>query len=428
MYNHNNLTGKRLLILGGMRISCEIVHKAQEMGVFTLVADYNKVGDSPGKQIADEAVDLSVTDVDAVVDYVRTHDIDGVFVGFNDMLLPYYGEICRKAGLPCYGTTEQFKTLIDKARYKALCRQFGVPTIPEYNPDESDIQFPVLVKPVDSSGSRGISICHNRKELEEAVEIGRKTSKTGRVLVERYMDGREVTVFWTFQGGNYYLSAMGNRHVKHNQGVDVIPLPVGYTFPSVYLPKYRIEVEENCKRLFRHLGLKDGMMFMQCKVEDETCYVYDLGYRLTGSLEYKILERVCGYNPLEMMICYALTGKMGDEDIATKAVPEFKTPAFNVSCLCAPGTIKAIRGIDDVKHMSEVVDVVIAHQPGETITEKMLGLLTQITVRVLGAVDSKECLFPVMQRIEKSIHFEGEDGHELLLPGIEYEDINGYLL
>ena len=48
MYNHNNLTGKRLLILGGMRISCEIVHKAQEMGVFTLVADYNKVGDSPG--------------------------------------------------------------------------------------------------------------------------------------------------------------------------------------------------------------------------------------------------------------------------------------------------------------------------------------------------------------------------------------------
>ena len=103
------------------------------------------------------------------------------------------------------------------------------------------------------------------------------------------MDGREVTVFWTFQDGNYYLSALANRHVKHNQGDNVIPLPVGYTFPSVYLPKYRAEVEENCKRMFRYLGLKDGMMFMQCKVEDGTCYVYDLVYRLTGSLEYKIL-------------------------------------------------------------------------------------------------------------------------------------------
>ena len=99
---------------------------------------------------------------------------------------------------------------------------------------------------------------------------------------------------------------------------------------------------------------------MQCKVEDGTCYVYDLGFRLTGSLEYKILERVCGYNPLEMMICHALTGKMGFESIADKAIPEFKTPAFNVSCLCAPGTIKEIKGVEEVKSFKEVEDVVIA--------------------------------------------------------------------
>ena len=112
--------------------------------------------------------------------------------------------------------------------------------------------------------------------------------------------------------------------------------------------------------MFQHLGLKDGMMFMQCKVEDGTCYVYDLGFRLTGYLEYKILERVCGYNPLEMMICHALTGKMGFESIADKAIPEFKTPAFNVSCLCAPGTIKEIKGVEEVKSFKEVEDVVIA--------------------------------------------------------------------
>lgn len=425
---NNNLKGKRLLILGGMRISCEIVRKAKEMGIYTLVADYNKIEDSPGKQIADEAVDLSVIDVDAVVDYVNNNAIDGVFVGFNDMLLPYYAEICQRAGLPCYGTKVQFETLIAKDQYKALCRQFGVPTIPEYDINDAHIKYPVLVKPVDSSGSRGITICHNRQELDEAVEIGRKASMTGKVLIERYMDGREVTVFWTFQDDDYYLSAMANRHVKHNQGTDVIPLPVGYTFPSVYLPKYRAEVEENCKRMFRHLGLKDGMMFMQCKVEDGTCYVYDLGYRLTGSLEYKILERVCGYNPLEMMICHALTGKMGEESIADRAVPEFKTPAFNVSCLCAPGTITKIEGIDEVKAMPEVEDVVIAHTPGETITEQMKGLLAQIAVRVLGSVENKEQLLSTMQKIDNTIHIVGSKGEELLLPGIEYDDINGFVM
>ena len=284
------------------------------------------------------------------------------------------------------------------------------------------------MKPVDNSGSRGITICHNRQELDKAVEIGRKASKSGKVLIERYMDGREVTVFWTFQNGNYYLSALANRHVKHNQGDDVIPLPVGYTFPSVYLPKYRKEVEDNCKRMFRHLGLKDGMMFMQCKVEDGTCYVYDLGYRLTGSLEYKILERVCGFNPLKMMICHALTGKMGDESVADKAVPEFKTPAFNVSCLCAPGTIKELIGVEEVKKFPEVEDAVIAHAPGETITEQMKGLLAQITVRVLGSVHSKEELLPIMQKIDDTIHIIGVDGRELLLQGIEYKDIEGYIL
>ena len=425
---NNNLKGKRLLILGWMRISCEIVRKAKAMGIYTLVADYNKIEDSPGKQIADEAVDLSVIDVDAVVDYVKNNAIDGVFVGFNDMLLPYYAEICQRAGLPCYGTKKQFETLIAKDQYKALCRQFGVPTIPEYDINDEHIKYPVLVKPVDSSGSRGITICHNRQELDEAVEIGRKASKTGKVLIERYMDGREVTVFWTFQDGNYYLSALANRHVKHNQGTDVIPLPVGYTFPSVFLPKYRAEVEDNCKRMFKHLGLKDGMMFMQCKVEDGTCYVYDLGYRLTGSLEYKILERVCGYNPLEMMICHALTGKMGEESIEDRAVPEFKTPAFNVSCLCEPGTITKIEGIEAVKAMPEVEDVVIAHTPGETITEQMKGLLAQITVRVLGSVANKEQLLPTMQKIDNTIHIVGSEGEELLLPGIEYEDVEGFVM
>lgn len=426
--NNHALIGKRLLILGGMRSSCEIVRKAMSMGIYTLVADYNTTEDSPGKIIANEGIDLDVTDVDAVVNYVKNHNIDGVFTGFSDMLLPYYAEICEKTGLPCYGTKDQFELLIAKDRYKALCRQFGVPTIPEYKINDEHIKYPVLVKPVDSSGSRGITICTNHQDLERAVEIAKRVSKTEKVIIEPFMDGREVTAFWIFQNGSYYLSALANRHVKYNQGNDVIPLPVGYTFPSVFLPKYQREVEEPCKRFFRHLCIKDGMMFMQCKVVDDTCYLYDLGFRLTGSLEFKILRRVCGYDPLEMMICHALTGKMGDESIEGKVNPLFASYAFNVSCLCAPGTIKEITGIEVVKAMDEVEDVVIAHFSGETITENMRGLLAQIAVRVVGSVNNKEVLLPVMQRIGDTIHLIGENGEDLLLRGIEYNDIEGVVI
>lgn len=423
-----DLKGKRLLVMGGMQFSCEIILKAKAMGIVVGVADYNTVADSPGKQISDEHYEVNITDVDAVVNLIKEAKFDGVIVGFNDMLLPYYAEICEKSGLPCYGTKEQFETLIDKAQYKALCRQFGVPTIPEYKIDDPTIKYPVLVKPVDSSGSRGITICHNYEELMVAYDKAMAASKSKKVLIEKYMDGREVTVFWVFQDGEYYLAGHSNRHVKRNQGDDVIPLPVGYTFPSKFLPKYRAEVEENAKKMFAHLGIKDGMMFMQCKVEDDTCFVYDIGYRLTGSLEYKILERVCGYNPLEMLICYALTGSMGEPDLKDKANPDFKTPAFNVSCLCSPGTIGEITGMDEVKKFAEVEDAVIAHRPGETITEQMRGLLAQITVRILGSVESKEQLLPTMNKIENTLHILSTDGRELMLPGIEKEDIEGYVI
>lgn len=424
---NKSLAGKRLLLLGGMRISCEIVRKAKSLGIIVGVADYNPVELSPAKSIADEHYEISIINVDDVVKLVKEHNFDGVMVGFNDMLLPYYADICQKAGLPCYGTKEQFETLINKEKYKALCRQFDVPTIDEFGIDDKDIKYPVLVKPVDSSGSRGISICHDPDELKVAYDKALFASKSKKVLIERYMDGREVTVFWVFQNGEYYLAAHSNRHVKCNQGNDVIPLPVGYTFPSVYLPKYRLEVEAKCKEMFRHLGIKDGMLFMQCKVENGTCYVYDIGYRLTGSLEYKILERVCDFNPLEMLICHALTGNMGEPNLAVKANPEFKTPAFNVSCLCAPGTIKELIGIEDVKKIDEVVDAVVAHLPGETITEQMRGLLAQITVRVLGSVNNIEELLPVMQKINDTIHIVGTKNEELMLPGIEFEDIDGFI-
>ena len=163
----DDLKGKRLLVLGGTRISCEIIRKAMQMGLTVGVADYYPREQSPGKLIADEDYEVSTLDVDAVAALIKKQRFDGVLTGFSDMLLPYYAEICRKAGLPSYGTKEQFELFTNKERYKALCRKYGVPTVEEYRVDpetvdDSEIRYPVLVKPADGSGSRGIMVCHNR--------------------------------------------------------------------------------------------------------------------------------------------------------------------------------------------------------------------------------------------------------------------------
>ena len=425
-----NLKGKRLLVLGGTKIQCELISAAKKLGVVTVVTDYNEPKNSPGKLISDESYMVSCTDVDAVVQLIKEKNIDGVLVGFNDMLLPYYAEICEKAGLPSYATKEQFETYIDKSSYKALCREFNVPTVEEYVVDIDDpmsaidkMVFPVLVKPSDSSGSRGITVCNNKEEFVQAIEYAKSFSAEKKILVERYLTGKEATVFWLFKDGEYYLTAIGNRHVRNDQKA-TIPLPVGYTFPAKITSSYLKDTCENAKAMFRHSGIKNGMMFMQCKIENNQCVVYDIGFRLTGSLEYKILNRVCGFDPMDMLIHFSLTGSMGDQSIDKIVDPLFKKNyAFNVSILAKPGKIKSIVGREDAMNIPGVIDVVTAHEEGETITENMAGLLSQITIRVLGTAESIEQTYQLMKQVYDTIDIISENGESQKLPGIELNDV-----
>ncbi|MBR6159706.1 MAG: hypothetical protein IKQ40_05335, partial [Lachnospiraceae bacterium] len=180
-----DLKGKRLLILGGSRISCEIVRHARAMGVTTGVTDWYPIERCPAKAMADEAYFESTADTDAMEKLVKEKKFDGVITGFTDSVLPYYADICDRTGLPAYGTRQQFEIFIDKKKYKELMRQNDVPTIPEYtvnteNFDEStkDIIYPVIVKPSESSGARGITVCNTKEELKDAIGFAAETSES----------------------------------------------------------------------------------------------------------------------------------------------------------------------------------------------------------------------------------------------------------
>ena len=427
-----NLEGKRLLILGGSRISCEIIRHARAMGIVTGVTDWYALEKSPAKQLADEAYYVSTSDIDAMVRLIKEKQFDGVLTGFTDSVLPYYAEMCEKAGLPSYGTKEQFEIFIDKEKYKTLMREFDVPTIPEFSIDverfeesTADIVFPVIVKPVDSSGSRGITVCENKEELKQAVVFATETSKTKEVLVEQYIDNAEATIFWLFADGKYYMSLLGNRHVKHNQEGE-LPLPVGYTYPAAVQPRFIAEVAPRMEDMFRSVGIQNGMMFMQSKIVDDTCLVYDIGYRLTGSLEYINLKGMCGFDPLDMMIHFALTGSMCEPEIDKKIDPYLGGKySYNVSLLCKPGNIASIKGLDKIRKLPGVFDVVVAHPEGDTITEAMKGRLAQITVRILGRAETIEDMKKEMLEIQRLAHVISDTGEEMILPGMEETDFIG---
>lgn len=427
-----NLKGKRLLILGGSRISCEIIRHAKAMGIVTGVTDWYPLEKSPAKQAADEAYYVSTSDIDAMAALIREKRFDGVITGFTDSVLPYYAEVCERVGLPAYGTREQFELFIDKEKYKCLMRQFDVPTVREYYVDPARIDeigaaifYPVIVKPTDSSGSRGITVCRDGAALRRALGAAAEASKTGGTLVEEYLDLPEATVFWLFIEGRYHVMLLGNRHVKHNQPGE-LPLPVGYTYPSAVQPRFLSETAPKMEAMFRSVGIQNGMMFMQCKIVDGRCVVYDIGYRLTGSLEYINLKSLCGYDPLDMLIRFALTGRMGESGEEARVDPWLGGQyAYNVSLLCKPGKIAHIAGLEEIRRLPGVLDLVVAHPEGDTITPAMKGRLAQITVRVLGRAADQQTMQREMLQIQRLAHMLSDSGEELLLPGLEESDFLG---
>lgn len=420
---------KRLLILGSNKLTCEIVEAAREMGLYTVVLDWNPIEKAPAKQIADCHAEISLTDVDAVVDYIKRNNIDGVITGFTDSYLECYAEICQKAGLPCYGTKELFHIFANKHIYKEKLRQFFVPCIEEYSLDDLDrIKFPVLVKPSDNSGGRGISICKDRAELLNGYEKALRFSPSRNVLIEQYIKGREVTVFYFMHNGITELCGIGNRLIGVFQD-DVIGLPCGYTFPSDICPKYEKEIYPNVCRMFEALGIKNGMMFMQCLVDgDGICRVYDIGYRLTGSLEYILMEKAIGINALKELIRFAVgeeydidkNNRLNNQHILTR----WQEYGLNVSVLAKPDTIAKEEGVEKISAFNGVVRAVRNHLVGDTISMAEKGTLAQIVLRVFAMFNDINEVLELKEFIKQNYKLTNDKGEDLLLPVFDVQDVH----
>ena len=300
-----SLDGQRLLLLGGVRQGCEILNEAKKMGVETFVTDNRQ--DSPAKKVADHAFMVDATDVDAVVQLCKEQKIDGVITGYVDMLLPYCQQICEKLGKPFWGNAENIAMCIDKEKFKIACEKAGVPTIPwrkatrdDYLQIIHEVEVPVVIKPVDNSGSRGVVKCYRADELQRCIEKSFSFSKSGVVLIEKAMDpNAEFSTYYMMNHGKYYMTLMGDRYVQV-VGEDIAPIGQGMTYPSIHLKKWMDEVDPAIRRFFDQNEMKNGFAFFQgfYDKDDRVLRVHEIGYRAVGGFSFKYVEHFSGFNRL----------------------------------------------------------------------------------------------------------------------------------
>ncbi len=420
MKNESNLLGKRLLILGGVRQCCEIVDEAKRQGIETFVTDYQK--DSPAKKNADHSFMVDATDVDAVVQLCREQKIDGIITGYVDMLLPYCQKICKILGLPFWGNAENIEMCTNKELFKLACEHAGVPTVPwckatkeSYLRVIQNVKVPVVIKPVDNSGSRGIVKCYDSSKLRECVEKSLSYSKCGVVLIEKAMDvNEEFSTYYMMNHGNYYMTLMGDRYV-YVVNDSIAPVGQGMTYPSIHLKEWMEQIDPAIHRFFDENDMKNGFAFFQgfYDNDEKRLCVHEIGYRPVGGFSFKYVEYFSHYSRIRELIRFCLTGSM-DENELKKTNPSFEGYAITVTASMKPGIIGKIEGIEKIKNMKEVIHLLELHKVGERVLPSSQGTLLSIFTYVLCVAKKKDELTNIIENIKKNLIVLDTAGNNML--------------
>lgn len=313
---------KKLLILGSDYGTIDIVREAHKMGLYVIVADLMKT--SPTKEAADEAWLISTTDTDLLEKKCKEDGVNGIITGASDFNIRQSRILCRRLGFPMYCESDNaWEVSTNKRMFKDLCKKVGAPVAEDYiltdslnHTELSQVKYPVVVKPVDKSGNRGMSYCSNEQELIKAYKHARSVSDNSTIIVERELHGPEYAVNYVLADGEIRLLFYSS---EHNQPGELDNLYSVIDTTSDHLKQYIEEVNDKVIGVFKTAGCRDGVAWVETiRDTDGHFYLLEMGYRFGGEVINVPYEKVCGFNSIKFMIEIALGIKHTASDLPIK--------------------------------------------------------------------------------------------------------------
>jgi biotin carboxylase len=418
---------KKLLVLGANTETIPLIEAAKKLGVYVIVTDFNP--DAPAKKWADKSFDIDGLDVSALIQLCKCEDVNGVIVGVADRLIwPYY-EVCKALKLPCYATKEQCKYFTNKQEFNQLCSFFGIETIPNYNScyfrGELDlIKYPVFIKPTDANSGKGMSVCSNYDELKKGVEKALRFSKSNKFLIERYMQCDDMFIYYTFCGGEIFVSAIADRYTTSEQA-NVSRVCVGAVYPSKHIKLYFDTLHDKMLAMFSSVGVKNGVFMISAFVEDGVIYLYDPGFRLQGEAPNIVIHPLCGFDHYSMLVNFSLTASMGIDNLSTLNDCSLKgMKAATLWLLSKAGKIESIKGLSDLEKQHYVIKISQRLFKGDIVSEEMVGTEAQVVARIYVKGDSAIELRQYIESILDNIQILDPHGVSILLSSIKLININ----
>ena len=426
MDKNKEFEGKKLLILGGNPETVPLVEIANSWGIKTIVSSARHT--DPAKQAAWKACDIDGMDVPGLVALAKEEQVDGVLVGVADILVPAYCKVCEVLDLPCYATQQIVDIFAFKDVFKATCERYGIHGIPEFyldadrkREDLDRIVYPVMVKPVDNGGGVGMTVAYNEEELIAGVDLALKNSHKKRFIVEKYMQCDDMGMYYTFKDGYCSASCIYDRYTTDEQpGLSRVCL--GGTYPSKHLDEYFERMHKNAVRMFREIGIANGVLMLSAFYENGEFYVYDTGFRLQGEAPHLLMKAVHGFDQRELLIRFALTGSEGDLDLKTADDTRLRGKwAATLWFLLKQGEIAKIEGLNELDKDERVIANVQRLHEGDTVLPEWVGNEKQVLTRLYLVCNSKTELAETLKYYMNTVKVFDKSGINMLLGGFNVD-------
>ena len=294
----------KVLVLGVASVQLDAVLELRKIGCETYTIAMAK--DGPAADAADHFDMINILDEDAVIEHIKKNAIDVVYSTGSDLAMPVACRISEKLGMPHFISSRAAYICNHKNAMRETLTSACEGNIPYQVMSESEtvtVGYPAILKPSDSQGQRGIFLINSQEDFEEHFEEAKSFSREGKVVVEKYIEGPEVSVNGYMVNGVLRFVVASDRDTwPEYTGLIHRHIVPGIAFSEEAKKRMTGILEDACNRI----GILNGPVYFQMKVMGDQPYIIEMTPRLDGCHMWNILARATGVNLMQLTFRHLL--------------------------------------------------------------------------------------------------------------------------
>lgn len=310
---------KKLMLLGGIRYLLPVIKAAHGQGYYVITADY--LPDNIAHKYSDEYVNVSIIDKESVLRVAQEKQIDGIMSFGVDPGVVSAAYVQEKMGLPSFGPYESVCVLQNKDLFRAFLSEhgFNVPKAKGYAnlhdalADQDRFDYPVIVKPTDSAGSKGVTRVDNKSQLKKAVEHAFDKSFSGHIIIEDFIEKQGCssdTDSFSVDGKLKFVSFNAQRFDVNAANPYT---PAAYSWPSTFTEEQETSLTSEIQRLLSLLGMKTCVYNIETRIgTNGKPYIMELTPRGGGNRLCEMLKFATGVDMITAITRYVVGDSVPD--------------------------------------------------------------------------------------------------------------------